>query len=89
MADLPKSSDRSGRELRRPLSPRRGGKLDLAIGILLGLVLGLVVAYLLVVVVGGGRDASEISRTTPAPQGGGARSGPGGRASPEPPSQRR
>jgi hypothetical protein len=70
---------------------RRGRKIDLAAGILLGLVLGLVIAYLLVVVVGGSRDASEISTTTTtrAPQGEARSRGPARQASPEPPSQRR
>ena len=62
---------------------RRGGKIDVAAGILLGLVVGLVIAYLLVVVIGGGRDASNISTPTTAPRGGEATSGgPAPRASP-------
>jgi len=41
---------------------RRAGKLDLAIGIVLGVALGLVVTYLLVVVfVNSGKDTSTIS----------------------------
>jgi hypothetical protein len=44
-------------------------RLDLAIGVVLGLLLGLAVAFLLIVVIGGGRDASSIStdETRPAP----------------------
>jgi hypothetical protein len=66
-------------------SRRRGGRVDLLVGVLLGLVLGLAMAFLLVLVVGGGRDASTISTSSPAPRSGGATPGGparGGRSAP-------
>lgn len=72
--------DRSGRGLRRSIAPWRGGRIDLVAGVLLGLVLGVVIAYLLVIVVGGSRDASEISIPSSPP--GDARSGEDARARP-------
>lgn len=65
---------------------RRGG-IDLAVGIPLGLVLGVLVAYLLVIVVGGGKDASDISTSAPGPAE--TRSGPGAKAAAPPSGQRR
>lgn len=63
-----------------PASSRRGAaRLDLVAGILLGLALGVAIAYLLVIVVGGSRDASQISTPSPPAE---TRTGEG--ASPQP-----
>lgn len=40
---------------------RVAGKLDLAAGVLLGLAIGLAIAYLAIFVIGGGGDASSSS----------------------------
>lgn len=58
-----------------------GRKLDLAIGIVLGVIVGIAVAYVLVTVVGSERDASDISTGT-EPGGAETRTRPGGRAAP-------
>jgi hypothetical protein len=69
---------------------RSAGKLDLAIGVLLGLAAGLALAYLLVFVIGGGGNASSISTGTDAPPNSSTRkSEPPGRVAPRPPGQRR
>jgi hypothetical protein len=67
-------------------SPARGGgrAIELAAGILLGLALGVAVAYLLVIVAGG-KDASSISTSSQAqPPAKGSTTGGGrtGRAAP-------
>ena len=68
----------------RPKFPSlTGGKFDLVAGIALGLVLGLVVAYLLVIVIGGGKDASNIS--TPSSPPAQTTTGPADRGVPSPP----
>jgi hypothetical protein len=63
----------------QPASPR-SRRLDLAIGIVLGIALGLLVAYVLVIAIGGGKDASEIStpQTAPPPKGATTAPGPSG-----------
>lgn len=67
---------------------RRVAKLDLVIGILLGLVVGLAVTYLLVVVlVSGSRDTSTIS-TSPQGPATGTQNGPGERSHAPPSPQR-
>jgi len=45
---------------------RWAAKLDLAAGILLGLAVGLALAYLAIFVIGGGGDASSSSVPTPS-----------------------
>ncbi len=67
-----------------------GGKLDLAIGIVLGVALGLALAYLVVFVIGGGGSGSGVSTETTAPRGG-ATTKPAipGEAAPPPRGQRR
>jgi hypothetical protein len=58
----------------QPVSRRRARRrVDLLAGVLLGLVLGLVVVFLLVVAVGGGRDAANVSTSRPAPHAGAAK----------------
>lgn len=59
-----------------------GRKLDMAIGVVLGVIAGIAVAYVLVTVVGGERDASDISTTSPPAGGAETRSGSGSRGSP-------
>lgn len=69
---------------------RWAGKLDLTAGILLGLAIGLVLAYLAIFVVGGGGDASSSSVPAPSPSESRSMSDePADRASPQPPGQRR
>lgn len=53
------------------------GRIDLIVGIVLGLLIGIAVAYVLVIVVGGGKDASEISTPQTAPPPKGATTTPG------------
>jgi len=69
---------------------RWAAKLDLAAGILLGLAVGLVLAYLAIFVVGGGGDASSSSVPTPSASESRPKTDePAGRAAPQRPSQRR
>jgi hypothetical protein len=60
---------------------RRAGKLDLAIGILLGVIVGIAVVYLLVIVVANSRDSSKIT-TEPRTQSDNGAKSQGRRASP-------
>lgn len=59
-----------------------GRRLDLAIGIVLGLIAGVAIAYVLVIVVGSERDASDISTGAQPPGGAGTRTRAGDRSSP-------
>lgn len=54
----------------------------MAIGIVLGVLVGIAVAYVLVTVVGSERDASDISTTSQPPGGAETRSGSESRGSP-------
>lgn len=54
----------------------------MAIGIVLGVIAGVAVAYVLVTVVGSERDASDISTGSQPPGGAETRTQPGGRAAP-------
>lgn len=58
-----------------------GRRVDLAIGIVLGVIAGIAIAYVLVIVVGSERDASDLSTGT-EPGGAETRTRPGGRAAP-------
>jgi hypothetical protein len=69
---------------------RFAGKLDLLAGIVLGVAIGLALAYLVVFVIAGGDSGSGVSTDTTAPQGGQTTKGePPGRVAPPPPGQRR
>lgn len=59
-----------------------GRRLELAIGIVLGLIAGVAIAYVLVTVVGSGRDASEVSTGAQPPGGAETRPPPADRGAP-------
>ena len=59
-----------------------GRRLELAVGIVLGVILGIAVAYVLVTVVGSERDAADVSTGAQPPGGAETRSRPGDRSSP-------
>lgn|GEM_PF-4584050 len=59
-----------------------GKRLELAIGVVLGVLLGIAVAYVLVTVVGSERDASEVSTQSRSSGGAEPRTRSGDRASP-------
>ncbi|MBW8059322.1 MAG: hypothetical protein FVQ78_03120 [Solirubrobacterales bacterium] len=67
--------NQGGGRLRRLLARGRGRRFDLLVGIVLGVILGIAVAYVLVIVIGGGRDASDISTPSSPPNGAETRSG--------------
>lgn len=68
---------------------RRASKLEVAIGLAVGLAIGLVIVYMFVIGIGTGRDSSGISTPQAQPPGREAKSGPSGKATPEPRGQRR